>query len=386
MRAIVISCRPVELNSTGTLSPMERPSSLATSSNTAIEVASRSSGEPATDSTSKRSKVAWSAAITLWASPSTSARPARIPAATSTSGSSLSRVASSGERPPPMPIWPEVTMKSPVNALSTVLPNDAFVDEAKIVMNVTSPTPIISADAVAAVRLGLRMAFPRQRQADEPAEGERHRPAECGDAEEHEQDAQADDGEGARRASEEPVQEGAHAQREDRRAHDHPLLGAVAGAADRDVAHGGDRWDLAGLAGGRDGRQERDDHPRRERDDRGAGREDDAACGDLEAERGEEALEPGGQGDAGDQPESRGDDADPQRLHQHGGEHLPAGGTEGPQESVLAGPLGNGDEERVEDDEAPDQEGHDREHEHELAEEGEPLLDRVLVLLCGRLA
>ena len=48
-----------------------------------------------------------------------------------------------------------------MNASSTVLLNDALVEAAKMVMNVTSPTPIISADAVAAVRLGLRMAFSR---------------------------------------------------------------------------------------------------------------------------------------------------------------------------------------------------------------------------------
>ena len=39
--------------------------------------------------------------------------------------------------------------------------NDAFADAAKIVMNATRPTPIINADAVAAVRFGLRIAFSR---------------------------------------------------------------------------------------------------------------------------------------------------------------------------------------------------------------------------------
>jgi hypothetical protein len=38
---------------------------------------------------------------------------------------------------------------------------DAFVDWAKIVMKATRPTPIIRADALAAVRFGLRMAFSR---------------------------------------------------------------------------------------------------------------------------------------------------------------------------------------------------------------------------------
>ena len=38
---------------------------------------------------------------------------------------------------------------------------EALLEEAKMVMNPTRPTPIISADALAAVRLGLRMAFSR---------------------------------------------------------------------------------------------------------------------------------------------------------------------------------------------------------------------------------
>ena len=38
---------------------------------------------------------------------------------------------------------------------------EALVDEARMVMNPTRATPIISADAVAAVRLGVRWAFSR---------------------------------------------------------------------------------------------------------------------------------------------------------------------------------------------------------------------------------
>ncbi len=40
-----------------------------------------------------------------------------------------------------------------------VASTDAFTDEAKMVMNATRPTPIMSADAVAAVRFGFRLAF-----------------------------------------------------------------------------------------------------------------------------------------------------------------------------------------------------------------------------------
>ena len=62
--------------------------------------------------------------------------------------------------PAPKPAG-DVTTKSPWNDVSMMWLNDAFADAAKIVMNATRPTPIINADAVAAVRLGLRIAFSR---------------------------------------------------------------------------------------------------------------------------------------------------------------------------------------------------------------------------------
>ena len=52
-----------------------------------------------------------------------------------------------------------MTITSPVNVSLTVASTDALKDEAKIVMKATRPTPIISADAVAAVRFGFRLAF-----------------------------------------------------------------------------------------------------------------------------------------------------------------------------------------------------------------------------------
>ena len=50
---------------------------------------------------------------------------------------------------------------SPENEWSIVAFTEAVVDEARMVMNATRPTPIISADALAAVRFGLRIAFLR---------------------------------------------------------------------------------------------------------------------------------------------------------------------------------------------------------------------------------
>ena len=53
--------------------------------------------------------------------------------------------------------------------MSTAAAIDALVEAARIVMKPTRATPIISADAVAAVRLGLRMAFSRAQAAGRAA-------------------------------------------------------------------------------------------------------------------------------------------------------------------------------------------------------------------------
>jgi hypothetical protein len=104
--------------------------------------------------------------------------------ATSTSGSSFNEAASLGSRPPVARPAGDVMTKSPVNARSMIVPKDAL------------------ADAVAAVRLGLRMAFSRascplipqrarQGPADEPAERQGHGSAQRRDAEEHQQHPRA---------------------------------------------------------------------------------------------------------------------------------------------------------------------------------------------------
>ena len=89
-----------------------------------------------------------------------------------------------------------VTIQSLFIALSTDVDIDALAEAANTVMKATSPTPIISADDVAAVRRGLRIAFslgqraghaaqPGQRPADDPREPACDHRAQHGDAEEH---------------------------------------------------------------------------------------------------------------------------------------------------------------------------------------------------------
>src|SRR6516162_4863704 len=69
------------------------------------------------------------------------------------------RWATEGLRPP-IPNW-VVTIQSLFIALSTDVATEDLADAANTVMNATNATPIISADDVAAVRRGFRMAFSR---------------------------------------------------------------------------------------------------------------------------------------------------------------------------------------------------------------------------------
>ena len=101
------------------------------------------------------------AIMTGW--PRISMDPVRSPVAAATCGSAFSRWASAGATPPPDDPAPELITKSPANVRSMVALIDALAEEAKIEMNAIRPTPIISADALAAVRLGLRMVFSRAR-------------------------------------------------------------------------------------------------------------------------------------------------------------------------------------------------------------------------------
>src|SRR5262249_9664937 len=90
--------------------------------------------------------------------PTTSAGPPGAAARVDTGGSWGGRDASAGSIPPVRPAPESITM-SPAKLRSMVELTDAVVDEARIVMKPTRPTPIMSADALAAVRLGFRMAF-----------------------------------------------------------------------------------------------------------------------------------------------------------------------------------------------------------------------------------
>ena len=116
---------------------------------------------------------------------------------------------------PPIKPPPESSTMSPVKPLSIALLIDAFVEATKMVMKPTRPTPIINAEALAAVRFGLRMAFsrasspvmPRSRGSGAPitrlSGSDTVRP-EDGHSEEHEQRAGAHHQHRLRDAAEQP--------------------------------------------------------------------------------------------------------------------------------------------------------------------------------------
>src|SRR5215472_13960389 len=96
-----------------------------------------------------------STATIMYGWPRISMDPSRSPVAADTCGSVFSRWASAGETPPPDWVAPESITKSPANDWSMVALIDALLEEAKMAMYAIRPTPIISADALAAARLGL---------------------------------------------------------------------------------------------------------------------------------------------------------------------------------------------------------------------------------------
>ena len=77
--------------------------------------------------------------------PRITAAPVLSPVAAATCGSAFSFWASARSTPPVVPA-PELITKSPANDRSMLALTDAVVEEAKMVMNPTRPTPIISAE------------------------------------------------------------------------------------------------------------------------------------------------------------------------------------------------------------------------------------------------
>ena len=153
---------------------------------------------------------------------------------------------------------------------------------------VTSATPIISADAVTAVRPGLRIALSAGEPAGGAAEAAAGRPTTLASA-------------------------------RTPRANSRTLTGFDA------VAQRGDGRDLRRAPGRDRGGEHRRERADEQRDDDRAGGERQALGGQVHAERGEQRVQAGGERDADADPGGGGQQADQQRLEQHA-RRAPGGG------------------------------------------------------------
>ena len=273
-------------------------------------------------------------------------------------------------------------------------PTDARADAPKVAVRPTSASPITSADAVIAVRRGLRMAFAR---ASDPGRTEadasgapRARTAGRATAgsssttpSEHAERAERDhlhlveepaDVSGTR----EPVDE---QRRPPATSTTSPIAIPTAERADCPWRHVGD---------GRHRRHPRRPHRREDGGDHGDHDADEQArprpCGRARTVEVAGRSSPSSRSRSRSptpstipdhQPEHRRHRADHERLEHDRPHHLPAGRTHGSQQPELAGALGHQDREGVEDDEGADHHADGREPEQRVGEEAEELAHRL---------
>ena len=258
-------------------------------------------------------------------------------------------------------------------------------------MRPTSARPITSADAVIAVRRGLRIAFGARQDARRPeatqrcAEGAHRRPdhdrQQQHHTEQHSERAERDhldlleDAAGVSGARE--------AVREECTARDqhHQSDGdAASERADGPLGHVGDGRDRrhARRPHCRDRGRDHGDHDADEqRDDDGAGEHDRGRRREVEPDLAQQVEETDPEQDPHPEPDRRGHRADHERLEHHRPHHLTTGGTHGSQQTELAGALGHQDREGVEDDEGADHHPDGREAEQRVGEEAEELPHRL---------
>ena len=265
--------------------------------------------------------------------------------------------------------------------------------------SVTSARPIISADAVEAVRCGFRRALSRASMPAAPPNRAAGQPSTHANG----RAIRADRSAVPKKISSVPIPMNASTDAVPLLAQ-MPLASAAKPSTVSVIAHGvrqrreaprrqrralahrRDRRHAGRLDRGPQAREQRDDDPDEQRDDDRPPLHDEAVVRQREADRVEELEEPGREPEAEEDAGDRGEDAHHERLDDDRPEHLPARGAECPQGGELAGPLRDRDRQRVRDHERADEERDEPEREQEGLEEAEEALDVLRVLLRLRLA
>ncbi len=163
-----------------------------------------------------------------------------------------------------------------------------------------------------------------------------------------------------------------------------PDAGEPPGWQRRALAHGRDRRHARRAQRREDARDQGDDDPERERDDDRPRLEEQPAVREREADGVEQPEEPLREREPDEEPDHRGDDAHRQRLDHDRAAHLTPGGAERAQRGELTRPLRDRDRQRVDDHEGADEERHDAEREQEVLQERDELVRLRGVLACLR--
>ncbi len=281
------------------------------------------------------------------------------------------------------------TIRSPAKSSSTVSSIDALIDAPNVVNRPTTAVPTISAEALAAVRRGLRMALRRARRPVTPrrAAGPAPITAAAGRATTGPSTtaptSRPSDPSPARARADSGVDVAVTRAAAPAPATSTPTTARhteVAGAVDGDVTQGRQRGDAGRLDGGPDaGDERRADADDRAGDDR-AGADHEVGVGHLEAGL-HDRLEDAGDADAGGEADGRRQHADGQRLGGNGQDDLAARRADGPHQCGLSGALGDEDRERVVDAEGGDDDGDAGERQQQRLEEAEEVALDVALLL-----
>ena len=264
-----------------------------------------------------------------------------------------------------------------------------FAEAENTAITVTSATPIMSAEAVEAVRRGWRIALPLASLPTGPRRERRPRPLCKGAGDERGEKRHPDErDEGAETNDADCVVEREHQSCRQHHKSDTGDSGTGADATSQgprhrlDRSHRRHRWNLGGSPRWHEGGHHRDPNPHDHANHDGSRCDHEGVGGNAETERGEGALQDKGDENAGTDTDDRCDQSDEERLDHHHHRDLAHGCAYGAQQRQLPGPLRHDDAKCVLDEECPDEHGNPGDHKKKRVDESETLVDLLEVGLC----